>query len=262
MYDFKFIIIVRCDRDIVLPVYESHWEEGVATWQGSQCYREIHRHTFCNVISFCFISSIGSSSHIWNRTVVGFLLPIRPMVPPPQTYFYKLLLFRHNGKVEKDNRRCHRSSPSAHCHHCCWSIFWPPGGLVVNFVTFKNKTRLSFLWQTLAFHHQQKSSSSLKAGGVAHRQQLRVVCSQVPQPTCFMTVGEPDKVEAGQESTCWGQSRTEEGRKPVLFGNQEKNKEALLNRKRDRERRGKLKERQLYYWYMYDVFIIHTDTHT
>ena len=24
MYDFIFIIIVRCDRDIVLPVYESH----------------------------------------------------------------------------------------------------------------------------------------------------------------------------------------------------------------------------------------------
>ena len=39
--------------------------------------------------------------------------------------------------------------------------------------------------------------------------------------------------------------RTEEGRKPVLFGNREKNTEALLNRKRDIEKRGKLIERQL-----------------
>ena len=49
----------------------------------------------------------------------------------------------------------------------------------------------------------------------------------------------PGEVKTRQESMLVT-GRTEEGRKPVLFGNREKNTEALLNRKRDREKRGKL----------------------
>ena len=61
-------------------------------------------------------------------------------------------------------------------------------------------------------------------------------------------------VEARQESI-WMGRRREEGRKPVLFGNRERNKEALINRKRDRENRGKLMER---HWYMYIYWWIST----
>ena len=53
----------------------------------------------------------------------------------------------------------------------------------------------------------------------------------MPPVTVMMTVSQRSKQDRG---------RTEEGRKPVLFGNREKNTEALLNRKRDREKRGKL----------------------
>ena len=60
----------------------------------------------------------------------------------------------------------------------------------------------------------------------------------------MMTVSQRSKQDRG---------RTEEGRKPVLFGNREKHTEVLLNRKRGREKRGKLIERQLKYWYIYNV---------
>ena len=53
----------------------------------------------------------------------------------------------------------------------------------------------------------------------------------MPPVTVMMTVSQRSKQDRG---------RTEEGRKPVPFGNREKNTEALLNRKRDREKRGKL----------------------
>ena len=49
----------------------------------------------------------------------------------------------------------------------------------------------------------------------------------------------PGEVKTRQESMLVT-GRTEEGRKPVLFGNREKHTEVLLNRKRDREKRGKL----------------------
>ena len=61
----------------------------------------------------------------------------------------------------------------------------------------------------------------------------------------------PGEVKTRQSMLVTG--RTEEGRKPVLFGNREKHTEVLLNRKRGREKRGKLIERQLKYWYIYNV---------